>query len=88
MEYRRVHGLLGAAKSKVKEKKIPLNEIAGIELDRSYWLSKLTLKAKSLKTFEDVPGESNGTLHLTFMPKARVAVINLARQIESRIANP
>ena len=86
MEYRRVNGLLGTPKSKVMEIKIPLNEITGIELDRSYWLSKLSLKAKSLKTFEDVPGETDGSLNLTFMPRARVAVINLAREIEGHIA--
>lgn len=86
MEYRRAQGLMGSPLSKVKEKRIPLDEITGIELDRSYWLSKLTLKAKSLKTFEGVPGENNGSLNLTFMPKARIAVINLARELEGRIA--
>jgi hypothetical protein len=87
MEYRLVDGLFGTPKSKVVEKKIPLSEITGIELDRSYWLSKLTLKSKSLKTFEDVPGETDGCLKLTFMPRARVAIINLSREIEGRIAN-
>lgn len=86
MEYRKVDGLLGVLKSRVKEVRVPLNQIVGVELERKYWMSKLTLQSTSLKTFEDVPGESDGKLELTFAPRARVAVINLARDIESRIS--
>ncbi|NKB32445.1 MAG: hypothetical protein GKR91_05045 [Pseudomonadales bacterium] len=86
MEYRKVDSLFGMARSRVKEARIPLNEIVGVELDRNYWMSQLKLKAKSLKTFEDVPGESDGYLKLTFTPRARVAVINLARKLESHIS--
>lgn len=87
VEYRRVDSIFGVLKSKVIEVRIPLDELVSVELDRSYWVSKLTLRAKSLKTFEDVPGESDGYLKLTFTPRARVAVVNLARDIESYISD-
>lgn len=87
IEYRKVDSLFGVLKSKVKEVRIPLSEITNVKLERKFWLSKLTLRAKSLKTFEDVPGESDGYLKLTFTPRARVAVFNLVKDIEQHIAN-
>ena len=86
MEYRKVGGIFGQSKSEVKEIKIPLKEIVGVRLERLFWMSKLILQGQRLKTFENVPGESGNSLHLTFYPRSRVAVHNLARDIEAKIS--
>ena len=57
MEYRRYDILIWNKKSEIEEVKIPLTEIVGVQLARKFWMSKLILKARSLKTFDKVPGE-------------------------------
>jgi hypothetical protein len=85
MEYRIYDIFIWNKKSEIKEVKIPLAEIVGVQLERKFWMSKLVLKARSLKTFDNVPGESNGSLHLTFFPRARISARNLAKEIERYI---
>ena len=85
MEYRTMRDFLGRLRSEVKEIRIPLKDILGVKLERQFWMSKLILQGARLKTFENVPGESGSSLHLTFYPRARVAIHNLARDIESHI---
>jgi hypothetical protein len=85
MEYRRYDILIWNKKSEIEEMKIPLAEIIGVQLERKFWMSKLVLKARSLKTFDNVPGESSGSLHLTFYPRARISARNLTKEIERYI---
>ena len=85
MEYRIYDILFWNKKSEIEEVKIPLAELIGVQLERKFWMSKLVLKARSLKTFDNVPGESNGSLHLTFFPRARISARNLAKEIERYI---
>jgi hypothetical protein len=85
MEYRRYDIFIWNKKSEIEEVKIPLSEITGVQLERKFWMSKLVLKARSLKTFDNVPGEFSGSLHLTFFPRARISARNLAKEIERYI---
>ena len=72
-------------KSKVREIRIPIREIAHARLDRRLWYTKLTLQGHRLRCFDDIPGNSSGEATLIFGREARMASERLAHEIKRRI---
>ena len=75
----------GALKSKVREEVVPIEDIAGVRLQRGMWNTKLSLQGRRLSTFSNVPTAEGGEVTLMFRREYRSAVEHLARELTERI---
>ena len=66
MEYRKFDNFFILKKPEIQEQRIALIDIVSVRLERQFWLSKLVLRGKRLRTFENIPGESGGYLKPCF----------------------
>jgi hypothetical protein len=85
LEHQTVDTALGYFKSRVHETVIPMSDLASARLERKLWHNKLILRSHRMTLLQDVPGESGGTVTLTFSGAARPASERLARQLMAGI---
>jgi hypothetical protein len=65
LEYRLVDGILGVAKSGVKEVNIPLADLVSVDLTRGWFGGrKIVMQARTMKAVENAPGMSQGRIEL------------------------
>lgn len=84
LEYEMRDSIFGALKSKVREELVPLDDIAGVRLQRGMWSAKLSLQGRRLSTFANVPTATGGEVTLVFKRENRDAAERLARELQER----
>ena len=72
LEFDERDGFVGMVKSDLKEVEIPYSEIESIILIKNLFRTKIELVGKSMKIFQEVPGSTQGTLHLKVRRKDRM----------------
>ncbi len=85
-EYQAKDSILGIVKSRVKEKKIRLEDLVEIKFQSGWFSRKIIIRAARMRTFSDIPGNEQGVLQLTIAKKDKETAKRLVDDIELRIA--
>ena len=80
LEYRMKDAVLGVLRSRVKELRIPFDDIEDIEFHNGWFRKRITVRARGLRSFADIPGAEGGTLVLVVARRdAARALAGIAR---------
>jgi len=85
LEYQTKDAFFGTFRSEVKELEIMPDEVSSITLKRGLFKTELTIRAKTMKKFGDVPGAKLGEVRLRFKKKDRSEATELADFLQHRL---
>jgi hypothetical protein len=85
LEYQTKDAFFGTFRSDVKELEIPPDDVSSITFKRSIFKTELTIRAKTMKKFGDVPGSKLGQVILRFKKKHGDEAQELADFLEHRL---
>lgn len=85
LEYETKDAFFGSFKSEVKEVPIMPDDVADVRYRTGIFKTELAIRARSLKTFEKVPGAKNGEVRLRFKRRNRADAEELAAFLQSRL---
>lgn len=73
-------------KSGFKEVHIPVSEIDAVRFEKKMFKTQLTMQARMMRTFRQIPGNTSGEIILVFDQNARAAAKQLANRLVQQIA--
>jgi hypothetical protein len=85
LEYETKDAFFGSFKSQVKVVEILPDDVAAVTFSRGIFKTELAIRARSLKTFEQVPGAKNGEVRLRFKRQHRSEAEELADFLQRRL---
>jgi hypothetical protein len=86
LEYQTKDSIVGVLKSGLKEVRIPLSELDSINFEKKLFKTQLTVRARKMSTFADIPANKQGEATLRFIRKNRDAAEELASNLALRIS--
>ena len=85
LEFESKDAFIGAYSSGVEELDILPDDVSSITFKKGLFKAKLTIRARSMKIFEKVPGNKHGTITLRFKRKHRADAAKLALFLQHRL---
>ncbi len=85
LEYETKDAFFGSFKSEVKEVPIMPDDVSDVRYRAGLFKTELAIRARSLKTFEKVPGAKNGEIRLRFKRQNRSQAEELAAFLQNRL---
>lgn len=85
LEFESKDPFLGVFKTPIQNLRIPLADLQRIELKRGWFSTTLELRARSLRTWTDVPGAEASVLLLDIARRNREAAAELASVVSLRL---
>ena len=85
LEYQTKDAFFGTFRSEVKELEILPDEVSSITFRRGLVKTELTIRAKTMKKFGDVPGAKLGEVRLRFKKRDRAEATELAEFLQHRL---
>lgn len=85
LEYQTKDAFFGTFRSEVKELEILPDEVSSITFKRGMVKTELTIRAKTMKKFGDVPGAKLGEVRLRFKKRDRPQATELAEFLQHRL---
>lgn len=86
LEYDSRDSVLGWFRSRLKETRIPIDEIATVYYERGMFKTKLHLQARMMRTFQDIPGSRGCDLWLHFRRPVRPSADVLAKALGEAVS--
>lgn len=86
LEFEAKDAFFGVLKSGVKEVRLALNDLVSVDFSKKMFRATLTLRVRSMKLLEEVPGSKRAELKLRFSRKHRDDAHTLASQLQLRLS--
>lgn len=78
LELQTQDSLLGVIKSDIKVRRLPFNEIETVTYKRGVFKPSIVIRARNLRTLENIPGADSGEVKIRFARKYREQAHRLA----------
>lgn len=85
LEYESKDAFIGAYSSGVDELQIFPDDVSAIEFKKGIFKARITIRAHSMKLFDNVPGAKHGTLMLKIKRKHKAEARQLAMFLQHRL---
>jgi hypothetical protein len=85
LEYESKDAFFGVYRSGVEEREILPDDVASVSYKQSLFKAELSIRTKTMKTVEGIPGSKRGVIRLRFRRRHRAEAAKLAAFLEQRL---